>query len=101
MVSINGVYIMDSCVNNFNPIIIAIAGLLSAQVPIFIGMLLNQAKIKHDVAVNKKLGYTIDKKTDIQTVILKNGFHGPPGPAGPPGPPGLNSDEVVGIKPDP
>jgi hypothetical protein len=77
---------MNNCVNDFNPLIIAIATLMTAQVPAVIAMLMNQSKMKHDISVAKTLGYTIDRKTDLQTEIIKNGYKGPPGPPGPPGP---------------
>lgn len=82
---------MESCVNDFNPLIIAVATLMTAQVPAVIAMLMNQSKMKHDLAVAKQLTYTIDRKTDIQTTILSNGFHGAPGAPGPQGPPGKDA----------
>lgn len=84
---------MQPCSPDFQPLIVAIATLLSVQVPLLVGLAINQYKIKHDVAVNKSLNYTIDRKTDIQTVILKNGFHGPPGPVGPAGKDGSDCNE--------
>jgi hypothetical protein len=86
---------MSDCVNNFNPIIIAIATLMTAQVPAVIAMLLNQQKMKHDISVAKSLSYQIDRKTDVQTVILSNGFHGPPGSPGAPGRDGRDADTIA------
>jgi hypothetical protein len=76
---------MSNCINDFSPLITAIAALLTVQVPIIVTVLLNQHKIKHDLAISKSLSYSIDRKTDLQTEIIKNGYHGPPGPQGPPG----------------
>lgn len=86
---------MQACTNDFNPIIIAIATLLTAQMPAVIAIWLNQAKIKHDVSVAKSLSYQIDRKTDVQTVILSNGFHGPPGAPGAPGRDGRDADTNI------
>jgi hypothetical protein len=83
--------VMQNCVNDFTPVIIAIASLLTVQVPAVVAMLLNQHKMKHDIAVAKSLSYQIDRKTDMQTTILSNGFHGPPGAPGAPGAPGRDS----------
>lgn len=76
---------MSSCVNDFTPIIAAVATILTIQVPVLVALFVNQFKIKHDVSVSKALNYTIDRKTDIQTTILSNGFHGEKGEKGEPG----------------
>lgn len=86
---------MQTCTTDWNPLIVAIATLLTIQVPAVIALLLNQYKIKHDVQVSKSLSYQIDRKTDVQTVILSNGFHGPPGAPGAPGRDGRDADPIA------
>jgi hypothetical protein len=86
--------LMQNCTADWNPLIIAIATLVSVQVPAVIALLLNQAKIKHDISVTKSLGYQIDRKTDVQTTILSNGFHGPAGAPGAPGRDGRDANTV-------
>lgn len=76
---------MSTCINDFTPIIAAVATILTIQVPVLVALFVNQYKIKHDVSVSKALNYTIDRKTDIQTTILSNGFHGDKGDKGEPG----------------
>lgn len=90
---------METCSPDFQPIILAIAGLLTVQVPILVKMMANQAKIKHDVAISKGLTYTIDRKTDIQSSILANGFHGAPGAPGTPGKDGKDGKDASEILP--
>lgn len=79
---------MTTCNPDFSPLIIAIATLITIQVPLIIAAIINVYKVKHDVSVSKGLGYDTVKKVDELTLITKNGFHGPPGPPGPTGPTG-------------
>jgi len=63
---------MQNCVNDFNPLILAIAGFISIQLPIVISLLVNQQKIKNSVIISQGISSSIEKKTDIQTDILTN-----------------------------
>lgn len=76
------------CTNDLTPIIVAVATIITFQVPIVVGALLAWLKASRDRRTLKQVGYETKQKVEELTLITKNGFHGPPGPTGPAGPAG-------------
>lgn len=77
-----------ACTTDWNPIIIAIGGIISIQTPILVAAIINSFKAARDRRAIKEVSYQTRQKVDELTLITKNGFHGPPGPTGPAGPAG-------------
>jgi hypothetical protein len=66
---------MPNCVNDFSPLILAVAGVISVQMPILITMLVNQQKIKRDVIISKGLNYNNEREMTHQTNMINAGLN--------------------------
>lgn len=48
-----------NCVNDFSPLIAALATLLTVQAPVLVGLVVNQIRMRNEIAHNTRLTYNL------------------------------------------
>lgn len=73
---------MPTCVSDFTPIVLAIAGIITVQTPILVAALIKQFDAGRERRALQVTATETNNKVDKLTTITMNGFHGPPGKTG-------------------